>query len=250
MSKVIVTAPQYKRFAPFLKELLNHGVPANALPVYKGRNRIYKLTMGNLHVNIKVFKRPSFPNNYVYTTLRKSKARRSFENATRLLDMGFDTPQPIGYAEGRRCGHLVDSYYICLQLEGVHDMRYWLNDPEKRASLPGMAELLARLHANRIWHHDFSPGNILVGRDADGNRTYSLVDVNRMSFNVRNKRHLLRNLGTVYVESEKETARFGRLYAKAIGKDPEWGDDKARRQLQAYHDRKAMHRTIKRILNA
>ena len=50
------------------------------------------------------FNLPGCINSYVYTTLRKSKAERSYLNSKKLQQLGFRTPAIIAYAEVRR-GH-------------------------------------------------------------------------------------------------------------------------------------------------
>jgi hypothetical protein len=42
---------------------------------------------------------PHLINKIVYKKFRKSKARRSYEYATLLLDKGIGTPQPIAFLE-------------------------------------------------------------------------------------------------------------------------------------------------------
>ena len=40
----------------------------------------------------------------------------------------------------------------------------------------------ARLHQQGIYHKDYSPGNILFDKQADGSIRFELVDINRMEF--------------------------------------------------------------------
>ena len=59
------------------------------------RNVIKKATINGLTLTIKKFKTPHFFQALVYTYLRKSKARRSFEYAKNLIGYGINTPFPI-----------------------------------------------------------------------------------------------------------------------------------------------------------
>ena len=63
------------------------------------RNIIKLFDLNDKTINIKSFKIPNLINKVAYKYFRKSKARRSFEYATILLDKGIGTPQPFAYLE-------------------------------------------------------------------------------------------------------------------------------------------------------
>ena len=63
------------------------------------RNKIKLFELEGKTINIKSFKVPNLINKIAYKYFRKSKARRSFEYATTLLEKGIGTPQPIAYFE-------------------------------------------------------------------------------------------------------------------------------------------------------
>ena len=50
------------------------------------RNKIKLFDLEGHNINIKFFKKPNFINSLIYKFFRKSKARRSFDNATFLLE--------------------------------------------------------------------------------------------------------------------------------------------------------------------
>ena len=241
----IVVNDRYAALRPFVEEIARHGIPADAREVYRARNRVVACRVGDIELNIKAFRRPSFPNNFVYTTLRRSKARRSMENALRLQSMGFNTPDPVAYIEVKKGGQLRESYYISLQINADGDFRRWLEHPDAMAALPDLADEMVRLHRAGVFHKDFSPGNILFKRRADGHHDFYLIDLNRMRFGVKSQRTLLRNLSVVYVESADETARLARLYARAASLDPHSTEQAARRMLQRYLTHKRRLRAIK-----
>ena len=62
-----------------------------------GRNTIKLFDLDGEQINIKSFKVPNFINQVVYNFFRKSKAQRSFEYATKLLNLGIGTPTPIAF---------------------------------------------------------------------------------------------------------------------------------------------------------
>ena len=58
------------------------------------RNSIKKIKLSDKTLIIKVFKIPSVINQIVYRYFRKSKARRSFEYAIKLINLNIKTPRP------------------------------------------------------------------------------------------------------------------------------------------------------------
>jgi hypothetical protein len=60
------------------------------------RNVIKLFDLNGQTINIKSFKVPNIVNKVAYK-YRKSKAKRSFEYATILLENGIGTPQPLAY---------------------------------------------------------------------------------------------------------------------------------------------------------
>ncbi len=69
------------------------------------RNTVRKieLTGGRIFV-LKQYKRPTRLNQFAYTLFRKSKARRAYEYALRLQQLGFETAAPVAYLEISRHG--------------------------------------------------------------------------------------------------------------------------------------------------
>ena len=230
-----------------LEQLAQHGIPEGSCRIYKGRNSLYAIPdpEGDGRLNIKDFHRPSFPNNIVYTNLRLSKARRSFENATRLLEMGFLTPEPIGWAEVKSGIRLTRSYYVSQQLEDVDTVRDWERFPDCDRLLHALAGLMARLFETGVWHKDFSPGNILFRRRGEEYEFY-LVDVNRMEFDIKSRAKLMGFFRCITLQPD-QTRRLARHYAEVTGQNPETIEREAIAQLEKYQAEKARHRLLKRF---
>src|SRR5690606_41915767 len=72
-------------------------------------------TLFRSKINIKSFKIPNKLNQFVYKYFRKSKARRSFEFATILLQKGIGTPAPVAFMENFNGLGLQKSFYASLQ---------------------------------------------------------------------------------------------------------------------------------------
>lgn len=226
------------------REIVANGIPADADPVYRNRrNRIYKIDFKNRSYNIKAFKIPGLINSIVYTTFRRSKARRSYENARRLSELGLDTPKPYAYIEVRNGLRLHESYYICEHII-ADDMREWEHKPDSGHLVMALAKEMARLHKAGVLHKDFSPGNILYTGNSEKGYRFYYVDLNRMRFGVKSKKAFMGNFRSINLD-EKETARLGRHYGEASGLDPEKTAGEAVRQLRRYLCRKKLHRTIK-----
>ena len=216
--------------------------------IFQGRNRIYRSTMSGVDLTVKEFRVPSALNRIVYSTVRRSKACRSYLNAMHLQSLGIDTPEPIAYIEEHCHGMLRRSYYVCRYIEG-DTIRQWetrIADSDKM--LDALGQFTLTLHRNGVLHKDFSPGNIIYRRDADGAFHFALVDINRMEFGVHSKKRLYRNFRSINIESEEQTLRFAEAYARAAGIDPAAMRDIARCKLHAYYREKALHRRLKSLI--
>lgn len=194
-----------------VRSLPTHGLPADAEIIYSGRNRVARVNRDGKNYVIKEFRVPNPVNRLAYTTLRKSKARRSFLNARRLLQMELLTPRPVGWAEVRRGPLLGLSYYVSEYVDG-HDLRFWENNPEAERLLPHLAREMARLHSLGVWHKDFSPGNVLYRWEKGKEKPdFYYIDLNRMAFGVKSAGRLLRNFATI--APLEQMLPLARLYA-------------------------------------
>ncbi len=190
-----VSDPRYEKLA---NQLAEKGIPAEAVDIYSGRNRVVCLDTADLgKVNIKAFRRPSIINSLVYTTLRHSKARRAYENAIKLRETGIHSPRPLAYVEVRRGPFLHESYFVSIQLEGYQDVRALPPDPLRAKIIDNIGLTLARLHRRHIWMKDFSQGNVLWREEPDGHISISLVDINRMAFGVTSHHKLMKNFRSI-----------------------------------------------------
>lgn len=149
------------------------------------RNKIKLFEFEGKTINIKSFKIPHLINKIAYKYFRKSKARRSFEYATTLLEKGIGTPQPIAYFEKYDFIGLKDSYYVSehLQCDLTYRELVEIPDfPDHDNILRQFTQFSFDLHENGIEFLDHSPGNTLIKKNAEGNYDFFLVDLNRMNF--------------------------------------------------------------------
>ncbi|RUT71925.1 Kdo domain containing protein [Flavobacterium cupreum] len=149
------------------------------------RNIIKLFEFNHKTINIKSFKIPNVINKIAYKYFRKSKARRSFEYATILLEKGIGTPQPIAFLENFNWLGLRDSYYVSEHL--VTELTYRelveIPDyPDHENILRQFTRFSFDLHEKGIEFLDHSPGNTLIKKIGEDTYDFFLVDLNRMEF--------------------------------------------------------------------
>ncbi|MRX70162.1 hypothetical protein SAMN06265349_101839 [Flavobacterium resistens] len=152
---------------------------------YGVRNKIKLIPVNGKTINIKSFKIPNIINKIAYKYFRKSKARRSFEYATILLEKGIGTPMPIAFLENFNFIGLKDSYYVSEHL--VTELTYRelveIPDyPDRDNILRQFTKFSFDLHEKGIEFLDHSPGNTLIKKRDEGKYDFFLVDLNRMNF--------------------------------------------------------------------
>lgn len=228
--------------------IFRNSVGSDARQIYRGaRNTLYDVTAPcGSHLCVKHFRKAKFPNSYIYTTFRHSKARRSYEHARQLISAGFLTPRPIAWSERRHGLKLLDSYYICEYLD-LPNIRDWGTMPDADNLISALGEYMVRLHRAGVYHRDFSPGNILVERLAGGNYRFYLVDINRMNFGVTDRRKLMSMFRSISLDPD-DTVRLARAYAEASGDDCDTVVTEALDSLNRYKAAKRRHRRWKRLI--
>ncbi len=150
--------------------------------VYDARNQIRLITAPDgTEVCVKRFHAPRFLNRIGYTFFRAPKAKRAYENALTLLERGIATPEPIAYI---LCGKglLEESYLITRQSQLTRNF-YEFGDgvvEGKEDILRAFARYTAAAHEAKIYHLDYSPGNILFDR-VEGEWCFEMIDINRLT---------------------------------------------------------------------
>lgn len=150
-----------------------------------GRNTIKLFDLNDITINIKSFKIPNSINKVAYRYFRKSKARRSYEYATILLEKGIGTPQPMAFLENFNVFGLRDSYYVSEHLDADLTYRELVevpDYPDHDKILRQFTRFSYELHQKGIEFLDHSPGNTLIKKSDNGNYEFFLVDLNRMEF--------------------------------------------------------------------
>ncbi len=177
--------PQFQKFeANLCRYIANFDAIGNPYGDAK-RNKIKLFDLEGKTINIKSFKVPNIINQIAYKFLRKSKARRSYEFANRLLEYGIGTPQPIAYQENFSFFGLGKSYYASEHLYSEITFRELVeipDYPDHENILRQFVNFSFTLHQNGVEFLDHSPGNTLIKKVGDGKYDFFLVDLNRMNF--------------------------------------------------------------------
>ena len=175
----------FLKHVPYLLHLFKNFKSEGILFGNDKRNTIKLFDLEDKKINIKSFKIPNIINQVVYKYFRKSKARRSYEYANKLLEKGIGTPQPIAYSENFNVLGLKDSYYVSEHLVTELTFRELINNPD----YPDYENILRQftkfsfdLHQKGIEFLDHSPGNTLIKKTAENQYNFYLVDLNRMNF--------------------------------------------------------------------
>ena len=237
---------RYEHMRPLIESIAKNGVPEDTEIIYQGRNTVYRMLTDNRPIIIKSFKLPGCINSYVYTTLRKSKAERSYLNSKKLQQLGFRPPAIIAYAEVRRGHKLLNSYYISEEIAGGN-MRDWENNTDADQLLHGLAQEMFKLYRAQVWHKDFSPGNVIYTGSAESGYRYYYIDVNRMKFNVSSRKKLMSMFRSMH-DSFEETARLARYYAQVSGEPEDRIVAEALEVHKHYIDSRILRRKLKHMI--
>ena len=187
-----------------------------------GRNAIKSKKINGVTVNVKSFKVPHIFNQFAYKFLRKSKARRSFENATFLLERGIGTPKPLAYFEYFSGVGLQKSFYVSEHLDCDLTFRELITNPDYpdwEKIIIAATDFTHKLHQNNILFKDHSPGNTLIKKTETGYAFY-LVDLNRMDFKTLTFEERIKNFSRL-TPKEKMVRIMSNRYAELINRNPD-----------------------------
>lgn len=193
------------------------------------RNAIKLFEIDNNLVNIKSFKIPNLINQVAYKYFRKSKARRSYEYANRLIENGIGTPQPIAYAENFKLLGLEKSFYISEHLQAELTFRELVlqpDYPDHENILRQFTRFTFDLHQKGIEFLDHSPGNTLIKKASESRYDFFLVDLNRMNFHdsmdfdsrMKNFHRLTPKIEMLAVMSDEYARLYGKKYDEVFAK--------------------------------
>lgn len=182
MSVHIEVASHYEFLRAYVEQI-PAGFNSMGTAVHTARNVIRIDMQNNVKLVIKSYRQIYIFNRFFYANVVPSKAKRAFLYAQRLINKGFQTPAPVAYIECVNNGLMRDSYFIStyVDYQPLKDI-YQLPREEAMDILDQLAAHTYQLHAEGIYHKDYSIGNILFKKNSEGYYDFSLVDNNRMRF--------------------------------------------------------------------
>ena len=221
--KNLLLDPKFDHLMPFAQNL-HQTFKHFGREIHSGRNQLKTFRVEDQEYCVKSFGRPTLVNTVIYSFFRKGKAERSYRYAQKLLKMGINTPQPVGYIEiHNRWKIMTHSYYISLYEPPTYTIAQVIkeNRKHKESILQDFASFIAtQLHANGIYHKDFNGNNILVYPQTNNHYHFSLVDLNRIRFNQKiNFRKALVNIKSVCADPI-DLATLSGYYAHERHTDP------------------------------
>lgn len=181
----VVINPTYLSLKNKIEDLILNYHSQGKLLVQGSRNSIKVNHLNESEVNIKYFAKLGFVKGFIYTFLRQSKAKRSFNYANYLIKNHILTPNPIAYSEDYNNGLLTESFYISDHINYDFTFRELIHDPlfpERDLIIEQFTEFTFKLHEAKVNFLDHSPGNTLIVKRGEGVYDFYLIDLNRMKF--------------------------------------------------------------------
>ena len=198
----ILINENFKNFKNSINECLEN-FQSNKYKIIKNERNILKIVnIEGKKLVIKSFKIPNFINKVIYTFFRKSKARRSYEYANKLVTHNINTPKPVAYYETKKYFLLTKSYYICEYIDYDFTFKDFIkNKFEFKLITKLFAEFTYSIHEKNINFLDNTPGNTLIVKQNNSFDFY-LVDLNRMKFERMTFKRRMKNLSKLTTDLE------------------------------------------------
>jgi tRNA A-37 threonylcarbamoyl transferase component Bud32 len=195
----VVINPKYSHLSEYIHNLPIQCYTKDTI-IRDNRNILRKDTVDGVAMVIKQYKKPSMFNRIMYTFFRKSKARRSYEYAFRLKELGVGTAKPIAYIEEKKhglfhTGYFVSKYVPCPLMS---DLGKYEPATQKEV-MESFIRFTVDLHQKGVLHYDYNLSNIMFYKEQDGYQ-FKLLDINRMRFNTYSKRKCMRALRTMTLQ--------------------------------------------------
>lgn len=220
MSHKLILNPKFKNFEKNLLGIKNIFKDSNQ-SIHKARNELKIIELNGIKCVVKSFKVPHIINKTAYTFFRDSKAKKSYLNAMKLMDLNVNTPEPIGIIEFFNFGLLSESYFISIYEPYDFTIRevfhHKVSEVEK--ILKEFTKFTYELHKKGIWHVDYSLGNILITKNDDESFKFSLVDINRMQFKDISPLQGLKNFNKFWAKDKIDLEIIAKEYASLANID-------------------------------
>jgi hypothetical protein len=214
LSHKLILNPKFSNFRETLlniKDIFNSSNES----IHKARNELKIIELNGIECVVKSFKIPHFINKIAYTFFRDGKAKKSYLNAVKLMDLNVNTPEPIGIIEFFDLGLLAESYFISVYEPYNFTIRevfhHKVDNPAE--ILQEFVKFTYEIHQKGVWHVDYSLGNILITKTKDNSYKFSLVDINRMEFKNISAQQGLKNFNKFWAKDENDLLIIAKEYA-------------------------------------
>jgi len=133
-----------------------------------------------------------------------SQGRYEFESARLLLDNDIGTYNPVCYGEQRSLGIETKSFVVTEELQStclsdfVRERWHTLERPQKEKIVADLGAFVRRIHAANVSLPDLYVYHLYITQVSAERYDFAVIDLHRMSRNVRNKNRKLRNLGRLH----------------------------------------------------
>ncbi len=119
----------------------------------------------------------------LFSPIKESKAMKSYRAACHLIEHGLATPMPLGAAEIRKFGFVINNAYVTEVVNEYTDLKNYRNSlPDGRNGmeivLQQLAAYILKMHDSGLWHRDLNLSNFLI-TGKPGQQQLCLVDLNR-----------------------------------------------------------------------
>ena len=217
--------------------------------IHKARNQLKIVEIDGLKLVVKSFKIPNFLNKVIYTFLRDSKAKKSYDNAIKLEKLYISTPKPVAYIEFFRDGLLHESYFITLLEEYDFTIREVFHHKVKNTGeiLKQFTKFTYDVHQKGVWHVDYSLGNILITQQDETYR-FALVDINRMKFKTIPTKEGLKNFNKFWEKFDGDLKIIAKEYANLSNFDEHKAIEIVESEAQKVIDYKNRKKKLKQIV--
>ena len=183
--------------------------------IHKARNELKIIELNGFKCVVKSFKVPHFINRVAYTFFRNGKAKKSYLNAMKLIELNVNTPEPIGIIEFFNAGLLSESYFISVYEPYDFTIREVFHHrvDDYAEILKQFVKFTYNIHQKSVWHIDYSLGNILITKNEDNSYKFSLVDINRMEFKKISPLSGLKNFNKFWAKDDNDLLIIAKEYA-------------------------------------
>jgi len=215
--KLDLYSGDYKSFLLDIKSYFEK----NKNTIHKARNELKIINYNSIDTVVKAFKIPNIINQFAYSYIRGSKAKKSFKNGMKLIDLGVNTPRPIGYIEFYDYTLLKESFFVSEHQPYdflIREPLYEADFKDRENIIKQFAIFTYSLHDKNIYHRDYSAGNTLVIDNQDGSYTFSIVDINRMEFKSIDLSLAMENFNKLWAD-EHTLNIIAKEYARVSGYD-------------------------------